>query len=433
MFVGQVGRASISHLLALDLLQPFLICDDLKELIALSNLSFLNSGIVVSELLLTRHVKFLKLFFMSLLLRSLVSLVLELSLLVVSLSTNLIQLSLSVLSTLLKLSEALSLLLLFFLNAEGFSDLGLFSILLGLLVSSNLHVNFLLRLLSCFLLFESGGVGKLDLLLHDLDAFLLGGEHVSILLLDLFDVGKELSLLLLADLLFLHAVLLTRRDLVDKNLGAAFLSILSAFLTLHLSLNCLQTLDLHHHVESLLLLDPVLLEYLVLIELPLADGPDFRGEHHLVHVLHIVVVFVHLLLSALEKGVLSKGLDLYLKRGSCLPLAVLPLHALLTRDGNCHGLLALLLLDATLRHDLRLILYNSSALDSLEVALADDADHRLVLLIAADLLTDLLQLGGGNDGGVGALWHSVVLVRIYVMGANTHIGVRTYMPKALII
>ena len=169
------------------------------------------------------------------------------------------------------------------------------------------------------------------------------------------------------------------------------------------------------------------------MELLLADGPDFRGEHHLIHVLHIVVVLVHLLLSALKKGVLSKGLDLDLKRSSCLPFAVLPLHALLASNCNCHGLLALLLLDATLRQDLRLILYNSSAPDSIEVVLADDADHRLVLFVAADLLTDLLQFGGGDDGGVGALWHSVVLVRVYVLGANTHIIVRTYMPKALII
>ena len=425
MFVAQVGRAALSHLVALDLLQPFLVCHDLKELVALSNLSILNAGIVVCKLLLTRYMEFVELLFMSLLLCLFVGLVLELSLLVVFLGTDLVKLGLTVLGTLLELSEALSLLLLFFLNAEGFSDLSLFSILLGLLVSSDLHVNFFLGLLGSILLFEGSSVGELDLLLHDLHALLLGCKCISILLLDLFDVCKELGLLLLTDLLLLHAVLLTRRNLIDKNLGAALLSIGSAFLTLKLGLDCLEALDFHHHVESLLLLDPVLLEDLVLVELPLADGPDFRGQHHLVHVLHIVVVFVHLLLSALKKCVLSKGLDLHLKRCSCLPLAVLPLHALLACNRNCHGLLALLLLNTTLRQDLGLVLYNSSAPDPVKIVLADDADHRLVLLVATDLLTDLLQLGRGDDGSVGALRHTVVLVRIYVLGANTHISVRT--------
>jgi|Transcript_41514 hypothetical protein len=193
-----------------------------------------------------------------LLLSDLIRAIFDLSLLEGALGTDLIQLSLAVLSALLELSEALGLFLLFFLQAFCLSNFGLFSLLLLLLVLGDLLVQALLGLACGILLFKSRFIGGFDLVLHDFDAMLLGSKSLSVLALHLQDVGLKLSLFLLAHLLILHALFLSRGDLVDKDLSAALLSLNSTLLALKLSLDGLQALDLHHHIESLLLIDPVL-------------------------------------------------------------------------------------------------------------------------------------------------------------------------------
>ena len=85
-----------------------------------------------------------------------------------------------------------------------------------------------------------------------------------------------------------------------------------------------------------------MLELLILIELAFANSPDFRGKSHLVHVLHVVVVFVHLCLGAGQERILAKGNRRFdLKRRICLALPILPLHALLACNGHSHLLLSI--------------------------------------------------------------------------------------------
>jgi len=86
-------------------------------------------------------------------------------------------------------------------------------------------------------------------------------------------------------------------DLVDNNLLAA--NSLFCFLgfTFFFNFEHLESLNFHHEVEFLLFFNPLLLETLVFLELFISDGYDFGVEHHLVHVLYIVQVFIHAFLS----------------------------------------------------------------------------------------------------------------------------------------
>lgn len=112
---------------------------------------------------------------------------------------------------------------------------------------------------------------------------------------------------MLQSLLIFEALFLARSDLVDQNLGTALTSISCTLLTLKLGLNSLQSLNLHHQIQSLLLLDPILFKLLVLVELTLANGPDLGSKRHLVHMFHIIVVLVHLLLSTSQERVLAES------------------------------------------------------------------------------------------------------------------------------
>lgn len=91
----------------------------------------------------------------------------------------------------------------------------------------------------------------------------------------------------------------------------------------------LEPLNFHKQVELLLLFDPLLLEHLVLLKLLVPYGNDFRVEDHLVHVLHIVKLFIELSLSfAQNTGVFLPLRDLGLSgHHFLLPLTVHLLHA----------------------------------------------------------------------------------------------------------
>ena len=71
------------------------------------------------------------------------------------------------------------------------------------------------------------------------------------------------------------------------------------------SFDRLEPLDLHHQIKSLLLLDPVLLQASILLQLFVSNCVDSRCHDHSVHVLNIVIIFVHLVLSLGKKRVLA--------------------------------------------------------------------------------------------------------------------------------
>ena len=92
---------------------------------------------------------------------------------------------------------------------------------------------------------------------------------------------------------FLLALLDLFNNLLTSFSGCNF----SLNFAITLCLNVLKTLNLHHGVEALLLIYPFLFKLLVLLNLSIADGEDFRIEHQSVKTFNVVFIFVELFLS----------------------------------------------------------------------------------------------------------------------------------------
>jgi hypothetical protein len=235
-------------------------------------------------------------------------------------------------------------------------------------------------------------ISDLDFFSDNLDSLLLGLLLLFVFFLDLDDVGLELGLLLLPNLLFLGSLLLSGGNLIDNDLGAPLARDGSTLLSIKFSLNSLQSLNLHHQIESLLFFDPVLFEHLIFCELALSDGQYFWGKDHLIHVLHIVISLIHLLLSLHKQCVLPKGrvsFDFEGRIGLFFPIPFL--HSLLASHCDRHLLHLLLTHELFFLGHLALIFDDHWFFDGVELCLVDDGDPGIVLGPCANLLTDLLQ------------------------------------------
>lgn len=276
---------------------------------------------------------------------------------------------------------------------------------------SNLIIESLLSLTSSSLLLLGGHISDSDLLLHDPNTRAFGSCGCNVFQLHFLNVCEELSLFLLANFFILHALLLTGLDLVDEDLSTTSTGFSGTILPLELSFDGFQTLDFHHHIKSLLLGDPVLFELIVFLLLTLANGPDLRCLGHLVHVLHIVVILVHLLLSTGEESVLTIASHFDVNGCVSLPLSVLLLHALLASDCNSHLRLPGLFLNHPFTSDHGRTLNNSVALHPSQGSAVDNLDLGLVLLVAVNLLSDVFELKGGDHRSV--VTHDVpLLIRV---------------------
>ena len=245
---------------------------------------------------------------------------------------------------------------------------------------SDLHVEVLLNLASCFFLGQSVLVGNFDLFVENLDSLSLGFSSGGVLSAHLLNVCEHLGFLLLKDLFLLRPLLLARLNLVNDNLGASLAGRSSTVLSVELSFDDLQSFDLHHSVKSLLLLDPVRLEYPIFLDLLVSDGEDFRGGDHLVDVLDIVVLLIHLVLGLRKERILAKLVRLDLKRGIGSPVSILLHHALLAGHSYSHLLGLLLLSQLGLLFKLGLVLDDGPLSDAVELGLVDDRVVGLVLL-----------------------------------------------------
>ena len=208
-----------------------------------------------------------------------------------------INLGLSVSCFLLKLSESLDFSFLLVFDSLGL-ELGLVLFLVScLLVLDDLSLLLLLLGESLFLLDQGLGIRFGGLLHQHIDSLPLDFCLLGILLLHLLDVGEQLESLLVSDFLLLHSFDRALLDLIDDHLGSLLASLVLSLLSLLLFLEDLESFDLHHEVEFLLLLDPFLLEALVFVKLLVADGDDLGVEDHLVHMLDVVEVVIELLLG----------------------------------------------------------------------------------------------------------------------------------------
>lgn len=93
-------------------------------------------------------------------------------------------------------------------------------------------------------------------------------------------------------------------DLLYKYPFPLVCSLYLPLLAVVLLLQRFESLDFHHEVQLFLLLDKFLFQLLVLLDLFVTDGNDFRVETNLIHLLHIIELFVELLLGSGEEPLL---------------------------------------------------------------------------------------------------------------------------------
>lgn len=324
---------------ALLLLNLLLLVDDSEELVALL-LGLLSQTLFsLEELPLSSVLEVAEDLLFVLEVPALLVAGLSLPLLEGALGSEGVDLGLSVGSLLLELSETSDLTLLLLLDPLELGGLFFLAESLLAVIFNDLLLQVLLLLFALVLDLDGALVGLLDLAHHLESALLLGCNHLMLLLLDLFGLSEHLLHLSLAHLLLLDALELAFLDLVDDHEGALLLGLLALDLALLLELEGLESLDLHHEVKALLLLNPLLLEALGLLELPVSDGDDLGVEHHLVHVLHVIVVLVEHLLGLGEESVGLFLVDDLLLGGGHLECALLieVEHPLLSGLGGGHG------------------------------------------------------------------------------------------------
>ena len=187
----------------------------------------------------------------------------------------------------------------------------------------NLLIDFPLGFPRRNLLLFSVLVGDSNLFVHHLDHSALGGLLLGIFALGFLDVGEQLGLFQLSLIFLLLANLLPLGDLVNEHLLPALSSLSCPLLSCHLILNCFKTLDFHHHIESLLLLDPVLLEDAVLFQLLITHRHNLRLQHELVHSLDVIVALINCGLNIGHKWIVIVCLHFDLKWSVSLPLSIL--------------------------------------------------------------------------------------------------------------
>jgi hypothetical protein len=107
-----------------------------------------------------------------------------------------------------------------------------------------------------------------------------------------FYVGLELDLFFISELLLFHSLDSSLLDLINDDLGSGFPGYNFTDLSFFLFLKDLESLNFHHKVKLLLLLDPFLLKSLILLQLLVSNRDNLRVKDHLIHLLDIIKVIV---------------------------------------------------------------------------------------------------------------------------------------------
>ena len=191
------------------------------------------------------------------------------------LSSESVQVSLSVLHTFHLFSLSLDLFFFLSVDTDPLSNLVLLALNDSPLMLSYLVIKLPLSVLGGHLLLLLLLISNDDFLVHYPKSLLASFCSLHVFFLIPLDVEQELLLLLLQRLGLFLADLFTCGNLVDNYLSATFASQSSSFLSIHLGLNSLETLNLHHHVKSLLLSQVMIFELFVFLKLLVSDCVDF--------------------------------------------------------------------------------------------------------------------------------------------------------------
>ena len=193
------------------------------------------------------------------------------------LGSDLVQSSCSILLALLQLSQPLHFTLFLFLDALLLTCVRLFSLNCSALVGRNLVIQIFFGHTGLLFLFKSVFVCNLNFLVPYLNSHLLLFLDLDFFLTGFLNIVHEGGFLHLADLFLALAHLLTRSNLIDQNLGTTFASLGRSNFSIMLSLDGLKSFNFHHHIKSLLLFHPILLEVFVFNDLAISHSANFRG------------------------------------------------------------------------------------------------------------------------------------------------------------
>ena len=89
-------------------------------------------------------------------------------------------------------------------------------------------------------------------------------------------------------------------DLVDDDESTLALGVLALGLPLFLVLQAFQPLNFHHQVQALLLSPVLVFQTFLFFQLSVSDCDTLRIDHHLIHVFHIILLFVQLCFCLLQ-------------------------------------------------------------------------------------------------------------------------------------
>lgn len=322
-----------------------LFLNDSEELITLLLCLLGEALLTFKELSLTGVLKISQDFLLVLKVASLLFTSLALPFFKGTLCSESVNLCLSICSFLLEFSESCNFSLLLFFNTLDFSLLFFFSENFLTVVFNNLLFEVFFFLLTLILYINSTLVGFFDLSHHTDSTLFLSVEDFGLFNFNLLGLSNHLKHFTFTHFLILNAVKLTLLNLINDHKGALLLCFLALHLTLFLELEGLQTFNLHHQVKSLLLLDPLLLKAFGLLKLFVSNCHDLGVEHHLIHVLDIIVVLIEHLLSFSEKPISLFLVNNLLLRGRHLVGAFLVKvkHFLLSGFGSSHSGLFLFL------------------------------------------------------------------------------------------
>mmetsp|Transcript_59863 Transcript_59863/g.97869 ORF Transcript_59863/g.97869 Transcript_59863/m.97869 type:complete len:270 (+) Transcript_59863:858-1667(+) len=122
--------------------------------------------------------------------------------------------------------------------------------------------------------------------------------------------------------LLLHSLRLAILDLLDDDFGARSLTLKTLLLSHLIHFQCLEAFDLHHRIQMTFLLFSFTLHHALLLDLRISDGDDLGVKHHLVHMLHIIHVFIQHLLGPFQNSALRTTSVLCILALDCIPLAL---------------------------------------------------------------------------------------------------------------
>lgn len=211
----------------------------------------------------------------------------------------------------------------------------------------------------------------------------LGLMGSLIFLTHFFNIHLELDLFFISNFLLFHSHDSSLLNLINNDLCTLFPSMGLSDFSLLFFLEHLKSLDFHHEIKFLLLLDPFRFESLIFLELFVSNCYDLRVEDHLVHLFDVIQIVVHLLLGLREESLVLRCLVfLLISWGYFLSSCFIHLDHFCLLGSRFSQCSSLLLISESLFLENLVFCFNSRCVfNSIKVPLADNYCIVLIILL----------------------------------------------------